>query len=48
MKPDDDSKENKKLEGLVVGVKGANKFDEKYNYVYNFIHETHKRPNKNS
>jgi hypothetical protein len=48
MKPDDDSKENKKLEGLVVGVKGANKFDEKYNYVDNFIHETHKRPNKNS
>ena len=44
MKPDDDSKENKKLEGLVVGVKGVDSWMEKLEEVKKFIDENGRRP----
>ena len=46
MRIDDDEKENKKLEGLVVGVKGVDSWFEKLEEVKKFIDENGRRPNK--
>ena len=46
MKVDDNMKESKSLEGLVVGVKGINSWSEKLDEVKKFIDDNGRRPNK--